>query len=331
MSKRELTRKPSKADFNKQTDSSDSNTKRGKANVHQWSMQQLLFWLESNKMKWVKPVFKDEDANKKYIRLETNMFQKSSVLNNEIVIRGGPSDKLVALVSLPDDASLRMIWSEGDSFPSDFFMIFYGFMSPKDLLETLKKRYIFIPQPEVDSEDEDGGEEEEIPKGVYPEGPSVVNAFKSWISAENALDFELDAELVKNYNEFCDGTIINKEHGKEFLMDGKDETSWNSDQGENQWISIDFQRTVIVNEVRIQFQGGFSAKSVEMACFRENQEGTMPMDPQTLYPEDINCLQYFTIKGNPVESNSIKLMFNDLTDFFGRIIIYRLELLGTKL
>ena len=46
-----------------------------------------------------------------------------------------------------------------------------------------------------------------------------------------------------------------------------------------------------------------------------------------LYPQDINTLQIFPIELNFVKS--IKILFNESSDFFGRITLYKFDLLGT--
>jgi Ni,Fe-hydrogenase I large subunit len=110
-------------------------TQLAKANVQQWSMQQLMFWLESNKMKWLKPIYKEgDDSVKKYIREDTKMFQKRQDKNNEVLLKGGPAENMIAFTTLPEDATLRVIWSEGDDYLADFLMTFYGFSTPRAVL-----------------------------------------------------------------------------------------------------------------------------------------------------------------------------------------------------
>jgi hypothetical protein len=42
------------------------------------------------------------------------------------------------------------------------------------------------------------------------------------------------------------------------------------------------------------------------------------------YPEDINTLQKFSVPES-IEMGSLLLMFNASTDFFGRIVVYQLN------
>ncbi|KAL4000337.1 ATP-dependent DNA helicase 2 subunit 1 [Sarotherodon galilaeus] len=89
-----------------------------------------------------------------------------------------------------------------------------------------------------------------------------------------------------------------KQYGKKYMFDCNEETCWNSDQGECQWVSLEFPNSVRVSELKVQFQGGFSAKT-------------------------------FPIQEAPVV-DKVKIMFENSADFFGRIIVYSLDILGEK-
>uniref|UniRef100_A0A3Q2Q284 Nuclear receptor 2C2-associated protein n=1 Tax=Fundulus heteroclitus TaxID=8078 RepID=A0A3Q2Q284_FUNHE len=79
-----------------------------------------------------------------------------------------------------------------------------------------------------------------------------------------------------------------KQYGKKFMFDCNEETCWSSDQGDCQWVSLEFPQTVKVSEVKLQFQGGFSAKTCRL-------EGRLKdgdfLGLSQFYPEDNNCLQ----------------------------------------
>uniref|UniRef100_A0A8C3UGT2 Nuclear receptor 2C2 associated protein n=1 Tax=Catharus ustulatus TaxID=91951 RepID=A0A8C3UGT2_CATUS len=107
-----------------------------------------------------------------------------------------------------------------------------------------------------------------------------------------------------------------KHFGKQHLFDGSEETCWNSDQGTSQWVTLDFPRPVKVSELHIQFQGGFSSR----LCTLEGEELVKISE---LYPQD-----------NHVEEtvlDKLKITFGSSTDFFGRIVIYHLGVLGERL
>jgi len=82
-----------------------------------------------------------------------------------------------------------------------------------------------------------------------------------------------------------------------------------------------FDYVVLPSALSIQFQGGFSAKTVEVHLSCDSDVNT-----SVIHPEDNNSVQKFTLNGH--QSSLVKLVFKDLTDFFGRIIIYKLDILG---
>jgi len=120
-----------------------------------------------------------------------------------------------------------------------------------------------------------------------------------------------------------------KQYGKKFLFDGEEDTCWNSDQGTPQWVDISFNSPVLLDEIRIKFQGGFAGQE----CYIEGTGGKADVDGSRrlaeFYPEDINSLQVFKTKcETPV--NSLRIVFGASTDFFGRITVYQLEVYGSK-
>lgn len=84
-----------------------------------------------------------------------------------------------------------------------------------------------------------------------------------------------------------------------------------------------FDHIVIPEAVHLQFQGGFSAKSVEIVFINDADHAS-----DVIHPHDNNSLQKFAVKGT--ECTSVKLIFKDLSDFFGRVIIYDLDIIGSS-
>ncbi|XP_008405463.1 nuclear receptor 2C2-associated protein [Poecilia reticulata] len=117
-----------------------------------------------------------------------------------------------------------------------------------------------------------------------------------------------------------------KQFGKKFMFDCNEETCWNSDQGDRQWVLLEFPQSVKVSEVKLQFQGGFSAKACRLEGCRKDGNFT---GLSQFYPEDNNCLQSFPIKEAPTV-DKVKILFENSTDFFGRIIVYSLDIMGEK-
>ncbi|CAM9196071.1 unnamed protein product [Lampetra planeri] len=134
-----------------------------------------------------------------------------------------------------------------------------------------------------------------------------------------------------------------KQYGKKFMFDCNEETCWNSDQGERQWLILEFPESVRVSEVKVQFQGGFSAKTCRLEGCAKNEEFTVSSH---FYPEDNNFLQIsfihpmtFSDQTGPDQTEGeistkislqIKITFENSADFFGRIIVYSLDVLGEK-
>ncbi|XP_016382586.1 nuclear receptor 2C2-associated protein-like [Sinocyclocheilus rhinocerous] len=135
--------------------------------------------------------------------------------------------------------------------------------------------------------------------------------------------------LICNNTQSRVSSVLNrdvKQFGKKFMFDSNEETCWNSDQGESQWVVLEFPQPVKVFELRIQFQGGFSGKSCKLEGSAKKEDHKHIVD---FYPEDNNCLQSFPIQDVPLVQK-LKIVFENSADFFGRIIVYTLEILGEK-
>lgn len=117
-----------------------------------------------------------------------------------------------------------------------------------------------------------------------------------------------------------------KQHGKKYMFDSSEETCWNSDQGEYQWVSLQFPQSVKISEIKFQFQGGFAAKACRLQGGPRDGEF---QEISQFYPEDDNSLQSFPILEAPVV-DKVKIILENSTDFFGRIIVYSLDILGDK-
>jgi len=127
------------------------------------------------------------------------------------------------------------------------------------------------------------------------------------LSDNSSFNAKVSSVLNKNVKEF----------GKKFLFDDREDTCWNSDQGTPQFIYLTFDPSVKnVRELQIQFQGGFVGKDCHVVV---NDK-----DPVPFFPEDSNKLQTFKFEFEEVQT--MKIVFNSSTDFFGRITIYQLKL-----
>ncbi|KAM6396013.1 nuclear receptor 2C2-associated protein isoform 2-T2 [Rhynochetos jubatus] len=102
-----------------------------------------------------------------------------------------------------------------------------------------------------------------------------------------------------------------KQFGKKHMFDGSEETCWNSDQ---------------VSQLHIQFQGGFSSRLCTLEGCRAGEE---LVKVSALYPQDINAMQRFQVEETVLDK--LKITFENSTDFFGRIVVYHLGVLGERL
>ncbi|KAI8602693.1 galactose-binding domain-like protein [Dissophora ornata] len=124
-------------------------------------------------------------------------------------------------------------------------------------------------------------------------------------------------------------SVLNREtalYGKQFLTDNSEETCWNSEPGTPQFIAIDFGRNVQIETIQVMFQGGFVGKTCQLLAWTDAGEYVEMM---RFYPEDINPLQSFPVAEDERQTTSrVKIVFESSTDFFGRITVYMLDILG---
>jgi hypothetical protein len=100
-------------------------------------------------------------------------------------------------------------------------------------------------------------------------------------------------------------------------------SSWNS-EGNSQnetTLTIFFGRAVIPTCVKFQFQAGFSAETVAVY----NPENVLIGE---LELEDIHEIQAHGLFDNEKSFTSLKFILDNFSDFYGRVILYRLEVWG---
>ncbi|KAH7927263.1 galactose-binding like protein [Leucogyrophana mollusca] len=130
-------------------------------------------------------------------------------------------------------------------------------------------------------------------------------------------------------------STLDKSVGKKCLIDDNLETCWTSQQGLPQYIQLTFLAPVIPKRIAMTFQGGFVGTKCSVFV------SSAPDSPQwsvlsQLYPEDVNRRQTFEL---PPESNTLlesgvhclKLVFEQSSDFFGRVTLYELKVEGRHL
>ncbi|KAG1779555.1 galactose-binding domain-like protein [Suillus placidus] len=127
-------------------------------------------------------------------------------------------------------------------------------------------------------------------------------------------------------------STLEKSTGKKHLTDNNPETCWTSRQGSGQYIHLTFEKPAIPKRITIIFQGGF----VGTKCRIEVSESPNRPEWQTwtyIHPEDANRRQTFDLiphrdglLGEGIQS--MKLVFEESSDFYGRITIYELKIEG---
>ncbi|VDD76633.1 unnamed protein product [Mesocestoides corti] len=121
-------------------------------------------------------------------------------------------------------------------------------------------------------------------------------------------------------------SVLNRDsqqYGKIHLFDGRPDTCWNSDSGTPQWIMVDFKKPVKLTAVRIQFHGGFAAEEAVLQLWTKETKDNKTAYP--IFPANVSSLQSFVFTDENAYTNAC-LLFRKATDFFGRIIVYRLDL-----
>ena len=93
---------------------------------------------------------------------------------------------------------------------------------------------------------------------------------------------------------------------------------------------IVFEEPVVPKTVLITFQGGFVGTRCVISVASSAPEGTTASELKPLvsiYPEDVNRKQIFELPETP-PVQELKLVFEESSDFFGRITIYDLRIMG---
>lgn len=82
-----------------------------------------------------------------------------------------------------------------------------------------------------------------------------------------------------------------------------------------------------MNSIVFQFQGGFVGKKCIVVGSTVDAPNDYSIDIDTFYPEDINPTQTFNFEATqPLKR--VKIIFEESTDFYGRITVYKLDVIG---
>ncbi|CAE6525961.1 hypothetical protein RSOLAG22IIIB_02800 [Rhizoctonia solani] len=132
-------------------------------------------------------------------------------------------------------------------------------------------------------------------------------------------------------------STLDKSVGKKNLIDGSPETCWTSAAGLPQSVELSFSDAVTPKQLALTFQGGFVGTrcTVYGIVSHEGEGGENGSKWKTIaqiYPEDINRRQTFDLapSANQIDLSKgvlrLKVIFEESSDFFGRITLYNLEL-----
>lgn len=113
-----------------------------------------------------------------------------------------------------------------------------------------------------------------------------------------------------------------KLYGAINALNESDTTCWNSDGGESQYYQINFGSPVKIQKIKMQFQAGFSSEIIKV--FADGSE----LDEE-IEPEDALEMQEFDV--SECTCQILKLEFEEFTDFYGRITIYKIQVWGEEM
>mmetsp|Transcript_8545 Transcript_8545/g.10801 ORF Transcript_8545/g.10801 Transcript_8545/m.10801 type:complete len:156 (+) Transcript_8545:102-569(+) len=128
----------------------------------------------------------------------------------------------------------------------------------------------------------------------------------------------------------------NKLYGPMNALDTSKQSTWYSDGQSDGNVElsfvVNFHRPVIIEEIRLQFQGGFAAEECVLYASKSGDSADwIELDETEIEPENINSMQIFPLKDDDEEKRKcdcIKMCLNSTTDFYGRVIIYKFEIWG---
>mmetsp|Transcript_19009 Transcript_19009/g.27751 ORF Transcript_19009/g.27751 Transcript_19009/m.27751 type:complete len:168 (-) Transcript_19009:48-551(-) len=149
-------------------------------------------------------------------------------------------------------------------------------------------------------------------------------------------------------------SVLNKNaklYGAMNALDIKNESScWNSEgtadgQIQHSYI-INFHRRVKISSISLQFQGGFASEECQLfttlvplpSSKSTTTNGHVlnwrEIEDAYIEPENINTAQEFDMaeveRGDDLVCDAIKLMFQAHSDFYGRVILYKIKVHGEE-
>lgn len=150
-------------------------------------------------------------------------------------------------------------------------------------------------------------------------------------------------------------STLDKSTPRKSLVDRDPGTCWTSTQGLPQWVQLIFpsESPIYPKQLSLTFQGGFAATRVAVYTAKDLLRDSEWTLLTYVYPEDVNRKQKFDLTVHSREGETqaqaevagetngalseaveqpvaqIKLVFEQSSDFFGRITIYDLDIHDT--
>lgn len=114
------------------------------------------------------------------------------------------------------------------------------------------------------------------------------------------------------------------------IFDENPDTCWNSDQGLPQTLTIELEKNSNILSIRIMFQGGFVGLTGKIEV-TQNKDDQFVEATSFSNIVDSNDLQTVQLSEAGTPARRVRLVFNSSSDFYGRITIYKLEIVGREI
>lgn len=138
-----------------------------------------------------------------------------------------------------------------------------------------------------------------------------------------------------------------KLYGANNALDTQNESnSWYSDgqaDGNTEHsYTVDFHRDVKIKSISLLFQGGFVSEECQLYTGRRKMDKDVStsvlwteIEDAYIEPENTNKLQNFDMEEvsnqDALKCHAIKLVFHSSTDFYGRVVLYKILVHGEEM
>ncbi|KDQ07053.1 hypothetical protein BOTBODRAFT_39105 [Botryobasidium botryosum FD-172 SS1] len=134
----------------------------------------------------------------------------------------------------------------------------------------------------------------------------------------------MDRSVVSSSTRIRVSSTLDKSVSKKHLFDSSPETCWTSAQGLPQFIHLIFDDPVAPSSLSLTFQGGFVG--IRCAIYTLSTHASQLQLLTHVFPEDVNRRQSFPLDVPSSGITQFKVVFEESSDFFGRITVYDMRL-----